>query len=50
MRKEYGDEVFIIDEKDSELFDRAKEQSDDLYFMIENLEFLRVEFVIEGDR
>lgn len=49
MRKKYYGEVFIIDEKDSELFERAKEQSDDIYFLIENLEFLRVGFVIESD-
>src|SRR5690554_3684360 len=49
MRKEYEGEVFIIDEKDSELFDKAKEQSDDIYFLIENLEFYRVDFVIESD-
>ena len=49
MKKYYDGEVFIIDEKDSELFERAKEQSDDIYFLIENLEFLRVSFVIESD-
>ena len=49
MKKYYDGEVFIIDEKDSELFERAKEQSDDIYFLIENLEFLRVGFVIESD-
>lgn len=49
MRKEYSGEVFIIDEKDSELFERAKELSDDIYYLIENLEFFRVDFVIESD-
>lgn len=49
MRKEYEGEVFIIDEKDSKIFDRAKEQSDDIYFLIENLEFYRVDFVIESN-
>jgi hypothetical protein len=38
--------IFSINEKDSALFERAKEQSDDIYFMIENLEFLRVDFEI----
>lgn len=46
IAKKYDDVVFIIDEKDSELFERAKEQSDDIYFMIENLEFYQVEFII----
>ena len=49
VEKRFENEVFIIDEKDSELFERAKEQSDDIYFLIENLEFLRVGFVIESD-
>jgi hypothetical protein len=49
IKKRFENEVFIIDEKDSELFERAKEQSDDIYFLIENLEFLQVDFVIESD-
>lgn len=49
IKKRFENEVFIIDEKDSELFERAKEQSDDIYFLIENLEFLKVDFVIESD-
>ncbi len=49
IKKYYENVVFIIDEKDSELFERAKEQSDDIYFMIENLEFYRVDFVVLAD-
>lgn len=49
VKKRFENEVFIIDEKDSELFERAKDQSDDIYFLIENLEFLQVDFVIESD-
>lgn len=50
MQKYYDDVVFIIDEKDSELFDKVKEQSDDIYFMIENLDFFRVDFVIKSPK
>lgn len=46
IRKKYNGDVFIIYEKDSELFDRLKEQSDDIYYLIENLEFFQVDFVI----
>ena len=49
LRKEYDGEVFIIYKKDNELFERAKAQSDDIYFLIEELEFLRVDFVIQSD-
>ena len=49
IKKYYENVVFIIDEKDSELFERAKEQSADIYFMIENLEFFRVDFVVLAD-
>lgn len=38
--------IFIINEKDNELFNQAKEQSEDIYFLIENLEFLQVDFEI----
>ena len=39
--------VFIIEEKDSKLFENAKENClDDIYFFIENLEFLQVDFEI----
>lgn len=46
LRKEYDGEVFIIYKKDNELFERAKKLSDDIYFLIENLEFFQVDFVI----
>ena len=39
--------IFIIDEKDNELFNQAKKQCwNDIYFFIENLEFLQVDFEI----
>lgn len=39
--------IFIIDEKDNNLFNQAKERCwDDVYFFIENLEFLDVGFDI----
>lgn len=49
IRKEYDGEVFFINKKDSELFERAKEGNDDIYFFIEELEFLRVNFIMEND-
>ena len=39
--------IFMIDEKDDKLFNQAKKQCwDDIYFFIENLEFLGVGFDI----
>ena len=49
VKKRFENEIFIIDEKDSELFERAKKLSSDIYYLIENLEFLQVDFVIESD-
>lgn len=41
---------FIIDEKDIALFENVKETClDDIYFFIEDLEFLQIEFVMESD-
>ena len=37
--------IFMINEKDNELFERVKEGSSDIYFLIENLEFFRVDYV-----
>lgn len=49
IKKYYENEVFIIKDNDEELFERAKEQSSDIYDLIEGLEFLRVDFIIESD-
>lgn len=41
--------VFIINEKDIALFDNAKENCWlDIYFLIEGLQFMQVDFVIEN--
>lgn len=48
IKKYYENEVFIINEKDSELFERARKISSDIYFLIEELDFLRVDFDIEN--
>ncbi len=43
----FGEETFVfhIDEKNIALFESAKEQSEDVYFLIENLEFLRIDYL-----
>ena len=42
--------VFIIEEKDVALFESAKEESSDIYFLIENLEFFRVDYLFGKKR
>ena len=49
IKKYYKNAVFFINEKDEKLFERAKKESNDIYFLIEELEFLQVGFIIESD-
>ena len=50
----FGEETFVfyIDAKDVRLFNQAKEDSEDIYFLIENLEFFRVDYLFgkEGEK
>ena len=37
--------VFFIRVKDNERFEMVKKESEDIYFLIENLEFFRVDYL-----
>lgn len=43
----FGEETFVfyIDEKNIERFEMVKKESEDIYFLIENLEFFRIDYV-----
>jgi len=43
----FGEETFVfyIDEKNIERFEMVAKESEDIYFLIENLEFLRIDYL-----